>query len=235
VTHLSGKRSGGGIARVVQGDKTTVVQRPCIALSVVRRSVILAAFVCLFIGTTCAVDTRAQQGARSAQANLNQLVQGAQTIVRGFVVSAKVEPHPQFPNLQTVVVTMQVSRVLKGEAAATYTFRQFVWDERDLGNGAGYRKAGEVLLLMNPVSQYGLTSPVGLEQGRFRVTRDAMGKGLAVNGRGNIGLFQGVPAKASEHGVALSRAAQTMMQKTLGQAPLDTLEDTIVRLAGAGQ
>jgi hypothetical protein len=179
--------------------------------------------------------TRAQQGARTAPANLTQLVQGAHTILRGFVVSAKIEPHPQFSNLQTVVVTMQVSRVLKGEARTTYTFRQFVWDERDLGDGAGYRKAGELLLFLNPVSQYGLTSPVGLEQGRFRVTRDAKGKVSAINGRGNIGLFQEVPAKASEHGVVLSRAAQTMMQKSAGQAPLDTLEDTIVRLAGAGQ
>jgi hypothetical protein len=191
--------------------------------------------VFLFLGSGFPAKTAAQQGARTAQANLNQLVQGAHTILRGFVVSAKVEPHPQFSNLQTVVVTMQVSRVLKGEAATTYTFRQFVWDDRDLGNGAGYQKAGELLLFLNPVSQYGLTSPVGLEQGRFRVTRDAKGKGSAVNGRGNIGLFQGVPAKASEHGIALSRAAQTMMQKSTGQAQLDALEDTIVRLAGAGQ
>jgi hypothetical protein len=41
-------------------------------------------------------------------------VQRAGTIVRGNVVSATVEPHPQFPNLQTVVVTLSVSKVLKG-------------------------------------------------------------------------------------------------------------------------
>jgi hypothetical protein len=201
----------------------------------VRRSVVLAAIVCLFAGLSFPGGTRAQQGARTAQANLNQLVQGARTILRGFVVSAKVEPHPQFSNLQTVVVTMQVSRMLKGEPAKTYAFRQFIWDERDLGNGAGYQKAGEVLLFLNPVSEYGLTSPVGLEQGRFRVTRDVKGKGAAVNGRGNIGLFQGVPATASEHGVAMSKAAQAMMQKPAGPAPLEALEDTIGRLVGAGQ
>lgn len=212
-----------------------MVHRACIALSAVRRSAILAAIACLLFGLSIPAGTRAQQGARTAQANLNQLVQGAHTILRGFVVSARVEPHPQFSNLQTVVVTMQVSRVLKGEAVQTYTFRQFIWDERDLGNAAGYLKSGEILLFLNPISPYGLTSPVGLEQGRFRVTRDAKGKGEAVNGRGNIGLFQGVPAKASEHGVALSKSAQTMMQKAAGQAPLDALEDTIVRLVGAGQ
>jgi hypothetical protein len=201
----------------------------------VRRSVIVAAILGLFVGLSFPAESRAQQGARTAQVNLSQLVQGAHTILRGFVVSAKVEPHPQFSNLQTVVVTMHVSRILKGSAATTYTFRQFVWDERDLGDAGGYRKAGELLLFLNPVSQYGLTSPVGLEQGRFRVIRDAKGKGSAVNGRGNIGLFQNIPGNASEHGVALSKATQTMMQKTSGQAPLDTLEDAIGRLVGAGQ
>lgn len=212
-----------------------MAEKACIALSTVRRTWMLAAIVGLFLGLSFPAESRAQQGARTAQVNLSQLVQGAHTILRGFVVSAKVEPHPQFSNLKTVVVTMQVSRVLKGSAATTYTFRQFVWDERDLGDAGGYRKAGEVLLFLNPVSQYGLMSPVGLEQGRFRVTRDAKGNGSAVNGRGNIGLFQNVAGSASEHGVALSKAAQTMMQKSSGQAPLETLEDAVVRLVGAGQ
>lgn len=212
-----------------------MAQKACIALSAVCRSAIVAAFVFLFLGLSFSAATGAQHGARTAPANLNQLVHGAHTILRGFVVSARIEPHPQYSNLQTVVVTVQVSRVLKGEAVSTYSFRQFVWDERDLGDGAGYRKAGELLLFLNPASSYGLTSPVGLEQGRFRVMRDAKGKGSAVNGRGNIGLFQDVPANATEHGVVLSKAAQTMMQKSSGQAPLDALEDTIVRLVGAGQ
>jgi hypothetical protein len=209
--------------------------RACIALSAVRRRAFLAVITFIFLGLSFPTLAQAQQGARTAPANLNQLVQGAHTILRGFVVSARVEPHPQFSNLQTVIVTVQVSRVLKGEAVSTYTFRQFVWNEGDLGNAAGYQKAGELLLFLNPVSQYGLTSTVGLDQGRFRVIRDAKGKGTAVNGRSNIGLFQGVPANASKHGVTLSRAAQTMMQKSAGQAPLDALEDTVLSLAGAGQ
>ena len=178
---------------------------------------------------------RSQQGAQTTQANLTQLVERADTIVRGFVVSSRVEPHPQFSNLQTVVVTISVARVMKGQAGSTYTFRQFIWDNRDIGDGAGYRKAGEVLLFLNPVSQYGLTSPVGLDQGRFRVLRNAKGQEFAVNGRDNLGLFQGVPSGAAENGVRLSRDAQTMMTKTRGQAPLAAFEDSIVRLAGAAK
>jgi hypothetical protein len=194
------------------------------------RVLTLLAFCALSIASL-----RAQQGAQTAHASLNQLVQRADTIVRGYVVSSRMEPHPQFPNLQTVVVTVSVTKVMKGQAGSTYTFRQFVWDERDTGNNAGYRKAGEVLLFLNPVSQHGLSSPVGLDQGRFRVFRNAKGQAFAVNGRDNVGLFLGVTDSAAEHGVSLSRNAKTMMAKTRGQAPLDVLEDSIVRLAGAGK
>ena len=199
------------------------------------RSVLLLVLALLAFSVLNVSPLRAQQGAQTAQANLTQLVQRADTIVRGFVVSSHVEPHPQFSNLQTVVVTISVTKVMKGQAGSTYTFRQFIWDDRDIGDGGGYRKAGEVLLLLNPASQYGLTSPVGLDQGRFRVVRNAKGQAFAVNGRENLGLFQGVPSGASEHGVRLSRDAQTMMAKARGLAPLAALEDSIVRLAGAAK
>jgi len=70
--------------------------------------------------------------------DLAQLVQSAQVIVRGQVLSAKIEPHPQFPNLQTVVVTLAVSKTLKGNANSTFVFRQYVWDFNDVPSAAGY-------------------------------------------------------------------------------------------------
>jgi hypothetical protein len=177
--------------------------------------------------------TRAQRGAQTASADLGYLVQRAGTIVRGHVVSVTVEPHPQFSNLQTVVVTFSVAKVLKGTAAATYTFRQYLLDARDAVDTGGYRKAGELLLLLNPVSQYGLTSPVGQEQGRFRVIRDRKGNATAINGRSNIGLFEQLPSKAADRGVNFSRQAQAMMARPANEAPLESLEDAIATLVGA--
>jgi hypothetical protein len=174
-----------------------------------------------------------QHGAQTAPVALDQLVQSAETILRGHVVSAAMEPHPQFANLQTVVVTISVAKVLKGEAPATFSFRQFVWDARDISDNASYRKAGELLLFLNPVSPYGLTSPVGLDQGRFRVLRNAKGKAFAQNGRANFGLFNQVATRATSRGIALSREAQTMMAKPAGQASLDALEDAIGSLVSA--
>ena len=173
-----------------------------------------------------------QSGASTAQADLEQLVQSAQNIVRGQVISAAIEPHPQFPNLQTIVITLLVTRVLKGVAGSTLTFRQFYWDSSDASSLAGYKGAGEVLLFLNPVSQYGLTSPVGMERGRFRVLRDTTGKRYVVNGRGNLGLFNAVPAKATSRGIAFSKPVLEMMANSGGKASLDAFEEAIQSLAG---
>jgi len=180
-----------------------------------------------------AASVFAQSGAYTAPADLDQLVQSAKTVVRVRVMSARVEPHPQFSNLQTVVVTLAVTKVLKGEAASTLTFRQFLWDARDVPVFAEYKRAGELLLFLNPVSPYGLTSPVGLEQGRFRILQDAKGNRYALNGRGNLGLFDQVTNKASSRGVALSKQVREMLSKSGGRVPLDALEDAIQALPGA--
>jgi hypothetical protein len=88
----------------------------------------------------------AQLGAQTAPANLDVLTQQAATILRGTVVSAAIEPHPQFSNIQTVTVAISVARVLKGESSKIFTFRQFVWDPREAAAAPGYCKGGELLL-----------------------------------------------------------------------------------------
>jgi len=177
----------------------------------------------------------AQHGASTTQVSLDQLVEQAHTIVRGHVVSAVPQPHPQFSNLQTVVVTIKVERVLKGSAGPNFVFRQFVWDVRDLPTLAGYNKSDELLLLLNPVSEYGLTSPVGLEQGRFRILRDSKGNATALNGRGNIGLFDQVSSRLAERGVVPSRQAAALLTQPRGPVPLQALEDLVQTLAGGAR
>jgi hypothetical protein len=171
-----------------------------------------------------------QSRATVAQVNLNQLVDNAQTIVRGSIVSAVVEPHPQFANLQTVVVTISVAKTLKGQAGATLTFRQFVWETNDLRNGGGYHKSEEILLFLNPTSPYGLTSPVGMDQGHFRIFRDNKGNRTAANGRGNVGLFSEVVSTSASRGAMLVPEAKTMLEKNAGRVSLSTLEQTIQAL-----
>jgi hypothetical protein len=166
--------------------------------------------------------------ARTLPRALDQLAQESDLIVRGFVVSTRVEPHPQLTNLMTVVVSMNVLDTYKGKPQKSIVFRQYLWDLRAQLGATEYRKGQELLLLLGPVSEYGLTSPVALEQGRFRVMRDSKGKAVVVNGRGNLGLFDSVEKRAQARGLQLSpRIAALARRPPAGPFPLADLEDAL--------
>jgi hypothetical protein len=134
-------------------------------------------------------------------------------IVRGNVLSAKVEKHPELTGLHTVVVTLRVKETLKGQAGSTYTFRQYLWDLRDIRNAGGYAKSQELLLMMIAPSRYGLSSPAGLDQGRFRIERDRTGREVAMNGHGNLKLFSGLSAQAAKEGQVFSPTQASLLAK----------------------
>jgi len=198
----------------------------------VRASLVLAVVTFLL----CSFPARAQRGAMVLQQNLAELVDEAATAVRGRVVSAQVEPHPELQNLDTVVVTVQVERVLKGQAGATFTFRQFFWDIRDRANAVGYAKGQRVLLLMIKPSEVGLSSPAGLSQGRFQITRGPDGELMVGNGAGNLGLFRGIAPILQKKGVQLpEHLAQVVAEDGGRPMRLKDLEDIIIALAGTGK
>lgn len=187
----------------------------------------------VFLAFVCVVaPSYGQRGAFTERRNLEQLVSQADVIVRGQVVSARVERHPEFRNLWTVVVTLRVEETLKGSLGRQYTFRQFIWDPRDRLDAAGYRKGQSLLLLMNKTTPYGLTSPTGLEQGRFRLTRDTQGRETAVNGYGNAGLLQGLDKELPRQGIRLPpHLAAVVSGHRGGPISADDLSDLIRRLA----
>jgi hypothetical protein len=149
------------------------------------------------------LPVQAQQGALVLQQNLAELVDQAPTIVHGRVLSVVAEAHPQFNNINTIVVSLAVEGILKGEAGPVFTFRQFIHDIRDRRTHLGYKVGQEVLLLMIKPSRYGLSSPAGLGQGRFRLLRDAQGNKVAVNGFNNRGLFRDIDQSAPKLGQQL--------------------------------
>ncbi len=164
--------------------------------------------------------------------NLAELVDESATIVRGRILSARIEPHPELTNLTTVVVAVQVEATLKGEAGQTFTFRQYVWDIRDKQNAAGYRLGQRVLLLLIKPSEYGLSSPAGLEQGRFLITVGADNKPVAVNGAGNARLFHNLKSVLEKRGISLSSSqAERVRAERAEPIPLDELEELIRALA----
>lgn len=188
-------------------------------------------FTLLSAGTLLPVtvlDSHAQNRVGSLPRGLDQLTKEATVIVHGYVTAARIEPHPQLKNLLTVVVSMSVKDTYKGQPQKSVEFRQYIWDLRSQLGNAEYHKGDELVLLLGPVSEYGLTSPVGLEQGRFHVFNDAKGVTVAVNGRGNAGLFTSVEQRALSQGVHLPpRTAALARQPKAGPLPLADLEDAI--------
>jgi hypothetical protein len=179
---------------------------------------------------------RAQEGAIVRPENLAQMTDEAATILRGKVISVRIEPHPQLTNLQTVLVTLEVDQVLKGQPAQTFTFRQYTWDFHAGARQTGYAAGQDLLLLMTKPSEYGLSSPVGLEQGRFQIRSDSQGRMVAINGHGNAGLFSNMTADAQKRGIALSRSLSSLAaQQSSGPIALDDLTGLIRQLVGARQ
>ena len=107
-------------------------------------------------------------------------------------------------------------------------------DLDDQIDAARYGKGEDLLLMLGPVSPYGLTSPVGLQQGRFRITRNNKGETMAVNGSGNLRLFEATEQRAHIRGVKLSQRVTTMVRQSRpGPVPLADLEDAIRTFARA--
>ena len=153
----------------------------------------------------------AQQGALTVQIDLAKMVDEAENVVLGRVTNVVAEKHPQFENLDTVVVTLQVLDPLKGSPGAQLSFRQYVFDIHDRDTKLGYRLGEEVVVMLRRPSQYGLTSPVGFEQGRFKVERDAANIRMLRNGQDNAGLFTGIEQSSPQLSVQLTPAVRQLV------------------------
>lgn len=130
--------------------------------------------------------TRSAMEPRAPSMNLVEIAQEAAVIVRGVVVESVAEPHPELTNLSTLRVTLQVLERLAGHVPDLHTFRQM-----EMGDEAGYRVGEEVVLFLRAPSRYGLTSPVGFAQGRFRV-HGTSSRRVVLNGVGGRGLLHRV-------------------------------------------
>ena len=185
----------------------------------------------VLIAMTLAAPAMAQQGALTVPRNLQQLTDRASDVVRGTVISAHMEKHPELTGLDTVVVKLRVQETLKGQAKGIFTFRQYIWDIRDRLDAAGYRKGQDVLLLMIGPSAYGLSGLAGMEQGRFRITRDSTGKEFAVNGSANFRLFEGISTELAKEGVnLLPQSASLVAHHRQGPVELSELTGLIREL-----
>jgi hypothetical protein len=192
-----------------------------------------AAFLAL---ACCVVQAAAQEGALTIQLDLARMVDESENVVLGRVTSVVAEKHPEFENLDTVVVTLQVLDPLKGSPGAQLTFRQYVFDVHDRDTKLGYRLGEEIVVMLRRPSQFGLTSPVGLEQGRFRVERDGANIRMLRNGQDNAGLFTGIEQSSPQLTLRLSQNLQQLViQHRTGPITYDQFKSFVQNQVAARQ
>jgi hypothetical protein len=186
--------------------------------------------LCFLLWATAAFS---QSEALTLPRNLAQLVDESAVVLQGRVTSVSLAPHPQLNNLLTVVVTLQVEDAVKGNNIPTYTFRQAVIDKRDQQQLLGYRIGQHLLLALIRPSAYGLSSPAGLQQGRFSISSDASGKLQATNGFGNTGLLRGIDSQLRASGTQVNPQVRAMLAESKpGPLPLNELK-TLMRAVAA--
>jgi hypothetical protein len=162
--------------------------------------------------------------------NLAYLTQRADIIVQGRVVEARYEGMPNYPHIPTVLVTLEVERMLRGPETTRFTFRQFLPFSR-MRAGKNAYQVGQRLLLFLPVpSRVGLSSPIGEEQGRFHILQDARGRDVVENEFGNRGLFRNVATEAEMAGVGLSQEEAQVTATPRGPVALHELVSLVEHL-----
>jgi hypothetical protein len=165
------------------------------------------------------------------QVALPELAERAPIIVQGRVVEARYEGHPDYPNLSTVLVTLQVERTLRGGAAEHLSFREFLPGLQARMGKRGYLVGQRLLLFLPEPSRYGLSSPLGGEQGRFHIWRDQRGNELVENEFRNAGLFKGLAEAAAQAGVSLSPQQARLAGVARGPVPLEELVSVVKQFA----
>jgi hypothetical protein len=133
--------------------------------------------------------------------NLEELTARAATIFSGTVVATGAA-HDPLVGREVVAVTFAVDRPVKGARVPTLTVKLLGGD--GVPGLPRFRPGEEVVLFLYGESRLGLSSPVGLGQGRFRVTTDKQGRRVAINDFGNESLLRGLtPAGQTRLGPAL--------------------------------
>ena len=181
-------------------------------------SILLAIFFAMVTAAT--LPLAAQVEALTRPVNLATLARRAEVIVQGRVVATRYEPMPGYSNIRTVVVTLEVQRMLRGPSGTHFTFRQYLGGAPRRGGKAVYASGEQVLLFLPGESSAGLRSPLALEQGHFNIRRGTAGDEYIANKMGNAGLFRRVPEDAQRAGLKLADDQMQLVATPKGPVPL---------------
>jgi hypothetical protein len=187
-------------------------------------SLVAAALTCLL----SASPLPAQFAVRPV--NLAYLSQRAGVIIQGVVTSVKSEPLPGYPNIPTVEVTLSIERSLRGQPGRTYTFREVYLGLKPHEGKQAYRTGQRLFLFLLSPSQYGLSSPIGIGQGRFHIASDLTGNAKLANEQWNAGLFNNVERDVVKAGKQLTPGERKLTSTSRGPVPLEDFVSLVKNL-----
>lgn len=129
--------------------------------------------------------------------DLEQMTQRAARIFSGRCIASRVE-HDAALGGNVTVATFRVQRAIKGVSGSTVSVRMLAAPSAadEPAGVPSFREGEEVVLFLYGESATGLSAPVGLGQGRFRIFDDKQGRRLALNDFGNSKLMTGLRAEA---------------------------------------
>jgi hypothetical protein len=128
------------------------------------------------IALLCTAAAPARATTMGRPLSLEQVVAAADRIVVGSVVDVRLGRDPE--GVPATWITLAVSHTLRGPARRQFAIKQFGLAE-PLADGTllrlpgmpRYRPGDEVVIFLRRESERGFTSPVGLDQGVYRVDR----------------------------------------------------------------
>lgn len=163
--------------------------------------------------------------------NLSQLVKKSGRIIVGKCIDRhETTLFAAGGEIPITVYTFSVSQSLKGDAGGTLELRQFgSFDTRGRGNALlkivgmpDYKIGEEFVLILTAESKLGLSVPVGLGQGCFRISQNKeTGVREVLNGFNNAGLFDKMAA-ASFGGQALNANLKNILTQKKGNIQFDS-------------
>ncbi len=165
------------------------------------------------------------QAATVRTVNLVEMVELAGRVFRGRCVSAQQVVHESL-GLPVMEYTFMVEDGIKGVAdGQTIKFRQAL-----LGADIPlYRPGQELMLFLHPESKIGLTSPVGMGQGMFRVSKSGPGDVTVLNALGNRNLAYNLSAQQLQS-PGLS-AGQMERLRNSSAIPLSDFRDMVAKIS----
>lgn len=145
--------------------------------------------------------------------NLAEMTTRAGRIVHGRVVEVREGLHPKNEHMAVTFVTVQVTEMLKGEAARAVTFMQYGNSTHQyIVHMPKYAVGEEVVLFLYPESKLGFTSPIGEGQGKFLVRDDVRtGTRTLLNEQLNRTVLTGLDGAKMTAKLALTRTERDLV------------------------